>query len=157
MPERYPDPTLRRIDRAVTRAAKAPDLLHYLTPINLESERRRFLKKQGTRNPAFSYRLPELDPIVQKRTLHRIPLEEIADSEIQQLYVDVVQDCSNRLDLLQSLGTERFLYDSLRYFGRTQVESAELLYEVYLPQLGDYHRRHLVALHVGLDEHISLA
>ena len=130
MPERYPDPTLRRIDRAVTRAAKAPDLLHYLTPINLESERRRFLKKQGTRNPAFSYRLPELDPIVQKRTLHRIPLEEIADSEIQQLYVDVVQDCSNRLDLLQSLGTERFLYDSLRYFGRPgrqELKDAEFL------------------------------
>ena len=130
MPERYPDPALRRIDRAVFRAAKTPDLLHYLTPVNLESERRRFLKKQGIRDPAFSYRLPELDPIVQKRTLHRIPLEKIADPEIQQLYVDVVRDCSDRLDLLQSLGTERFLYDSLRYFGRPgrqELKDAEFL------------------------------
>jgi len=130
MPERYPDPTLRHIDRALARAAKAPDLLHYLTPVNLESERRRFLKKQGSRDPAFSYRLPELDPIVQKRTLHRIPLEDIADLEIQQLYAEVVQDCSDRLDLLQSLGTERFLYDSLRYFGRPgrqELKDAEFL------------------------------
>lgn len=130
MPECYPDPTLRRIDRTVARAAKAPDLLHYLTPVNLESERRRFLKKQGSRNPAFSYRLPELEPIVQKRTLHRVPLEEITDPEIQQLYVEVVQDCSDRLDLLQSLGTERFLYDSLRYFGRPgrqELKDAEFL------------------------------
>jgi uncharacterized protein (TIGR02421 family) len=126
----FPDPDVLKIDRAIQKAGKHTDLLRHVTPINLEAERRRFFASRYRHVPEFRYRPVSLDPFAFKRTLHRVAVERIEDPRVQELYADVVQSYSDRADLLFSVGTERFVYSSLRYFGEPSgrdVSNAEFL------------------------------
>ncbi len=142
----FPDPVVLKIDRAIQKAGRHTDLLRFVTPVNLESERRRFFSSHYRHEPEFRYRPIVLDPFEFKRTLHRVPVERIDDPLVQELYGDVVQSNSDRADLLFSIGTERFMYSSMRYFGEpsaADIDNAEFL--LHAAPLHDPEEHHLLS------------
>jgi Uncharacterized protein conserved in bacteria len=62
-------------------------------------------------------------------------VEKINDISIQNMYVDTINSYFDKVDLLANLGTNKFLYNSLRYFGepsKKDVENANFV--LYCPE-----------------------
>jgi uncharacterized protein (TIGR02421 family) len=109
------DPALLDVDKELSRLARGVETLMYVSPINVAAARRRFLRRGE--EPVFDYRPFEHDPYRFRALLYRLPVEKIADPEIQQLYHAVMDSLATRIDLITSVGSDRFLYNSLRYYG----------------------------------------
>lgn len=123
------------IDRELYDALKNFELLGYLTPINIEQEKKRFFESKSSINPEFIYRPIKLDPSELKRKIHRLPIERITDVHVQRLYESVINAYSDKIDMLSTIGTERFLYASLRYFGEPgEGDMRNALFLQHLPE-----------------------
>lgn len=124
------------IDRTLYETLKNFELLGYLTPVNIEQEKKRFFESRFTVNPEFVYRPIKIDPADLKRKLHRLPIERISDVHVQRLYESVINAYSDKIDMVSSIGSERFLYASLRYFGEpSEGDMRNALFLQHLPEL----------------------
>ena len=112
------DAQLLDVDKKLYKLTKTLEVLSYVTPQNLESEKRKFLKNKGRTNPKFKYKQIVQHPFEFKRKLYALPLEHVKDVTIAKLYRDVIKSYSDKIDMLSSIGTSRFFYNSLRYFGQ---------------------------------------
>jgi uncharacterized protein (TIGR02421 family) len=59
-----------------------------------------------------------------------IPVEEIDDVHIQRVYEDVINAYCDKVELIASIGSEKFMYNSLRYFGEpseTDIANAHFI------------------------------
>ncbi len=112
------DSQLIDVDKKLYQLTKTLEVLSYVTPLNLESEKRKFLKNKGKVNPQFRYKQIVEHPFEFKRKLYALPLELVKDVTIAKLYRDVIKSYSDKIDMLSSIGTDKFFYNSLRYFGQ---------------------------------------
>ena len=109
---------LKKVDKALYQLTKKLEVLSYVTPLNLESEQKKFLKIKGQENPNFKYRQIIDHPFEFKRKLYNLKLENVKDVSIAKLYTEVIQSYSDKIDMLNTIGTEKFFFNSLRYFGQ---------------------------------------
>lgn len=116
LPDRIP-PEVLKIDRALKKLTRGLETLLYINPINLNAEQRRFLRSGGRHAPEFRYRPLRIDPFAHREKLYRLPVDSIRDPALRQLYREAIDALAQRIDLLVSIGSERFLYSSLRYYG----------------------------------------
>ncbi|KLV04053.1 hypothetical protein ABT56_15635 [Photobacterium aquae] len=107
-----------KLDRQLYKIARGVNTLSYINPLNIKQEKRRFLHRPHDYQPSFTYRQLDLDPYKFREQLYRLPVEEIRDADIQQMYRRVIDQLAVRIDLLTSIGTDEFLYNSLRYYGQ---------------------------------------
>ncbi|WP_305418393.1 flavohemoglobin expression-modulating QEGLA motif protein [Photobacterium leiognathi] len=107
-----------KLDRQLYRIARGINTLSYINPTNLKQEKRRFLSKPHSYTPQFTYRQLDLDPYKFREQLYRLPVEGIRDADVQKMYRKVIDQLAVRIDLLCSIGTDEFLYNSLRYYGQ---------------------------------------
>ena len=112
------DEELKKVDTELYHLTKKLEILNYITPLNLESEQKRFLKNKGVQNPAFKYRQIVEHPLEIKRKLYGLQLENVKDVSIAKVYRDVIQSYSDKIDMLNTIGTGKFFFNSLRYFGQ---------------------------------------
>ena len=71
-----------------------------------------------------------------KRKLYGIKVEEIRDISIQNLYKDTIWAYGNKVEILANLGSQKFLYNCLRYYGEprdSDLRDAEFF--VHCPEL----------------------
>ncbi|MGI0117342.1 flavohemoglobin expression-modulating QEGLA motif protein [Zooshikella sp. RANM57] len=132
------DPAIKRVDRALYQLAKGVSTLHYVNPINIAHEMKRFFSHRTNYQPEFTYRQLAMDPYLLREKLYRLPVDEIRDAGIQQLYREVIDTISMKVDLLVSIGTERFIYNSLRYYGepgKQDIDNARFL--LYAPAIAE--------------------
>lgn len=111
------DKSILQVDRELYKIVKNFEVLKFVNPVNIESEKRKFLRSKGTYKPVFKYKHLNVDPFMYKRKLMNLPVEEIHDVDIQNLYKQVINSYCDKVELIASIGTDRFLYNSLRYFG----------------------------------------
>tara|TARA_B100001287_G_scaffold49581_1_gene38638 strand:+ start:21002 stop:22999 length:1998 start_codon:yes stop_codon:yes gene_type:complete len=109
---------LLMVDKELYQLTKKLEVLSYVTPLNLESEQRKFLKNNGVENPNFKYRQIIDHPFEFKRKLYNLNFENVKDVSIAKMYTDVIQSYSDKIDMLNTIGTEKFFFNSLRYFGQ---------------------------------------
>ncbi|MFT4574183.1 MAG: hypothetical protein ACI85E_001389 [Marinomonas primoryensis] len=110
------EPIVRSVDKALYRLAKNIETLHYVNPTNIQQEKKRFLAQRGY-NPSFRYRQLRLDPYEFREKLYKLPVSQIQDPFIRSLYRSVVDSYATKVELLTTVGTPQFLYNSLRYYG----------------------------------------
>ncbi len=128
------EPDLKKVDEAIHQCVRGFELLEYINPINLAAERRAFFSSRFQKSPAFKYRPIGFDARSMKRRLHRVPVEKLTDPDIRGLYEAAITGYIDKVDLLSDLGTARFLYGSLRYFGApTEKDVRNALYLLQLP------------------------
>ena len=135
------DPAILTVDRQLYRVARGLETLHYINPINLLSEKKKFFSARTNYVPQFHYRPLTIDPYTFRESLYRLPVAAIRDAGIQMLYRDVVDNLARKVDMLVKIGQPDFLYESLRYYGEpTELDeknAAHLLHcASYDEQLG---------------------
>lgn len=121
---------VKLLDTQLYKLAKSLDTLTYINPINLKHEKKEFLKKPHQYSPEFKYKQLDVDPYLFKEHLYRLPVDDVRDADIQFLYRKVIDQLAKRIDLLTSIGTEEFLYNSLRYYGQpsdNDIKNAKFL------------------------------
>lgn len=111
------EPAVLTLDKKLFKLAKGIETLGYINPKNLVREKRRFFAKNYNYTPEFTYRQLEINPFEFREQLYKLPEGDITDISIQQMYRDVIDSFATKIDLLASIGTEKFLYNSLRYYG----------------------------------------
>lgn len=109
---------LQGIDRKLYGILKNFELLAAVNPVNSEAERRRFFKNKSTVLPQFKYAPVKLNAYQAKQQLFALPVQSIQDVSIRVLYESVINSFFDKIDMIGTLGKPKFLYNSLRYFGR---------------------------------------
>jgi uncharacterized protein (TIGR02421 family) len=115
------DPSIKHIDKALYSLAKGLETLVYINPTNIAEEKKRFFSRHGKYRPVFRYRPLNIDPYLFREKLYRLPLDQIRDPSIQQMYRQVIDDLSSKIDLLVSAGQPGFVYNSLQYYGEPSI------------------------------------
>jgi len=111
------DPVTVDLDSALFGIVKNIEILDAVAPINYSQERSTFLDLHYSKNPEYIYHSRDLDPFVLKGKLFNLPLEVIQDEDLHSLYEGVINSYVDKVDQFSSIGTPKFLYDSLRYYG----------------------------------------
>ncbi|EOX3829169.1 flavohemoglobin expression-modulating QEGLA motif protein [Vibrio alginolyticus] len=113
---------LLAIDENLTQLVADIDILSSVNPLNYAQERERFIKNKYSQEPNFQYSITNVDTHSAKRRLYELPLENIQDTQLQRLYADVIQSYADKLDQVNTIGTQEFLYNSLRYYGEPSAK-----------------------------------
>lgn len=134
-------PELVKIDKSLFRLVKNFELLSFVNPANLEAEKTKFFKAKCNYNPEYRYKPLTIDPHIFKAKMFRLDVDSLEDIHFRQIYIDIINAYSDKVDMLSSLGTEKFLYNSLRYFGKSTEQDISnanfLMYCNELPQFED--------------------
>lgn len=147
------DQALFKLDQKLFQILKGFELLAYVNPNNVKSENKRFVKSKFQGNPVFRYGPIKVDPYQLKQRLGALPTREISDISIRTLYEHVIGSYYDKIDMLASLNTEKFLYNSLRYFGRPSAQDIKNAnYLLHLPPIASEPKR---APHLSSEEAIS--
>ena len=130
------DDQLLQVDRQLYHTIKNFELLARINPSNIESEHKKFRSSKFSENPHFKYSPIRIHPFRLKQQLGNIKTQKITDISIRNMYEEVINSYFDKIDLLASLNTERFLYNSLRYFGRPSKKDLDnAQYILHLPPL----------------------
>lgn len=108
---------LQSLDQALHAMVQGIDILDSVAPINYQEERVRFFASNATENPNFLYKENQFNVFAKKRELYQLPVETLGDDDLTRLYSEVIESYADKLDQFRSVGSEQFMYDSLRYYG----------------------------------------
>ena len=125
------------VDRKLFRMVKQMDTLHYINPVNFLQEKKRFFARGNQYTPEFRYRQLRLDPYSLREQLYRLPVSSISDPSLRELYREVVDAHAMKVELLATIGSERFIYNSLRYYGEPSAKdlaNAQFLLHAPIPE-----------------------
>lgn len=130
------DLNLLKVDRNLFSLLKNFELLAAVNPVNTNTEKNRFFKSKFTVLPNFKYNPIKINAYNLKQNLLSLPIHRISDISIRYLYESVVNSYFDKIDMLSTLSTNKFLYNSLRYFGRPSkkdLQNASFL--LHLPHI----------------------
>ncbi len=120
------EPAVLKLDKKLYRLASGISTLSYINPKNVVGEKKRFFAKNYNYTPEFDYRQLEINPFEFREQLYRLPENDISDISIQQMYRDTIDSYATKIDLLATIGTENFLYNSLRYYGEPSEDDIQM-------------------------------
>jgi hypothetical protein len=118
------------------------ELLASVNPINSTKEKKRFFKSKFTEPPVFKYNPIKFNPFELKQKMSNLKVQNISDVSIRHLYESVINSYYDKTDLISSINTPDFLYNSLRYFGRpskTDLQNAH--YFLHIPDINGEPKR----------------
>ena len=142
--------SIQKVDGQIFRLLKNFELLTYVNPINVKSEKERFFKSKFTVNPNFRYKPIKINTYELTKKLHAIDTTKLEDITIRHLYESVITGAIDKINLLASIGTNKFLYNSLRYFGRPdKVDIRNAEYVLLLPKIKE---ENIKAVRFGVDK-----
>ncbi|WP_319553672.1 flavohemoglobin expression-modulating QEGLA motif protein [uncultured Vibrio sp.] len=144
---------LLAIDEQLTQLVSDIDILSSVNPLNYALERERFINNKYSQEPNFEYQKTPLITHQSKRRLYELPLENIKDTQLQKLYADVIQSYADKLDQVDTIGSQDFLYNSLRYYGEPSAKDiANAHFILHLPteeESQPAHDSHSIAQFMG--------
>ena len=120
------EPAVLALDKKLYQLAKGIETLGYINPRNLVREKKRFFAKNFNYTPEFTYRQLEIDPFEFREKLYRLPENDVADISIQQMYRDVIDSYATKIELFTTIGTDKFLYNSLIYYGEPSDDDIQM-------------------------------
>jgi uncharacterized protein (TIGR02421 family) len=130
------EPAALAVDRALHRLVRDFEVLRHVNPTNLDRERRAFFSSGASALPRFAYGKLDISPFAMKRALLRLPAERITDPSLARLYETTIGAYLDKVDLLASVGTPEFLYNSLRYYGApSATDLRNATYLLHLPEV----------------------
>lgn len=144
------DSSILKVDKELFRLLKGFELLGSINPINSTNEKKRFFKNKCTENPHFKYNPIKINPFELKQKLSNLRVQDISDVSIRHLYESVINSYFDKIDMLSALDTPKFLYNSLRYFGRPSKKDLQNAhYFLHLPEVAGEPKR---SPSLGVDE-----
>ncbi|MFT7008558.1 MAG: hypothetical protein ACJAXJ_003099 [Colwellia sp.] len=132
-------PEVLVLDKKLFGLCKNIETLNFINPINLTVQRNLFFKNKSYITPNFHYKQLDINPYKFREQLYNLPVEDIFDADIQQLYRHVIDNLARKIDLLTTIGTDDFVYNSLKYYGEpspNDIANARFLLHVTNEQVG---------------------
>ena len=143
-------PSILKVDKEMYHLLKNFELLAFVNPNNYTQEKKRFFRNQCSELPKFKYSPIRINPFELKQELSNLRVQDISDVSIRDMYESVINSYFDKIDLLSSLNTPKFLYNSLRYFGRpSRKDIQNALYFLHLPEIAGEPKRSPT---LGIDE-----
>lgn len=106
------------IDANLNRLVKRIELLNYINPLNIESEKKQFFTSKYNYTPHFKYPKIKFNGFKLHRLFYSQRLERILDDDIRQLYEDIIYEYSGLIECIETIGQGRkFYFNSLKSFG----------------------------------------
>ena len=110
-------PAVTAADAALAEISDSFDLLLHVTPVNAEQAWTRFRQQRFEREGEFLYRPRTIEPDLMKRRLYDIPLEEIDDPALAEIFTAKRDELARQITLVSDRNTPRFLLGSRQIFG----------------------------------------
>ncbi len=121
------------LDKRLFSLCKGVETLNFINPINLAAQRNKFLKRNSYIAPSFNYKQLNLNPYKFREYLYKLPVDDIFDAGIAQMYRHVIDNLASKIDLLTTIGTDDFVYNSLKYYGEpTQADIANARFILHI-------------------------
>ena len=122
---------LFEIDTYIDELVKKIELLSYVNPTNIESEKERFFNSKYLSDPVFLYPKMDFDKFKLHKEFFSLPIEKIEDKRIRDLYEEIIYFYSGLIQCIETIGTgKKFYYNSLHSFGtptEKDVENAKFI------------------------------
>jgi hypothetical protein len=119
------------IDANLNRLVKNIELLKYINPLNIESEKKKFFASKFKYNPDFHYPKLKFNGYKLHRLFYSQRLERIEDDDIRQLYEDIIYEYSGLIECIETINHgKKFYYNSLKSFGtptEVDIENARFI------------------------------
>ncbi|WP_369996113.1 flavohemoglobin expression-modulating QEGLA motif protein [Winogradskyella sp.] len=117
---------LFEIDANLNRLVRNIELLNYINPLNIASERKKFYAAKYNYEPEFKYPKMKFDGYKLHRLFFSQRLERIEDDDIKQLYEDIIYEYSSLIECIETIGQGRkFYFNSLKSFGTPTEKDIE--------------------------------
>ena len=114
------------IDANLNRLVQKIELLNYINPLNIESEKKQFFSSKYNYEPKFKYPKKRFNGFKLHRLFFSQRLERIEDEDIRALYEDIIYDHSGLIECIETIGQGRkFYYNSLKSFGTPTEKDLE--------------------------------
>ncbi len=128
----------KAIDETLFDLVNGIEILNSVAPVNYKDQKSEFFKRHYSVEPRFEYRDSPGNAFQLKRQLFNLPVEKIEDPDLQKIYEDVIVSYADKVDQLQTIGSQEFLYNSLRYFGEpTEKDIRNATFILHLPDSDD--------------------
>lgn len=119
------------IDANLNRLVRSIELLNYINPQNIATEKKKFFSAKYNYEPQFKYPKIRFNGYKLHRLLFSQRLERIADDDIRQLYEDIIYEYSGLIECIETIGQSRkFYFNSLKSFGtptERDIENAKFI------------------------------
>lgn len=129
---------LLKLDHKLFNLVKDINILDAIAPKNFHSEKKSFFAHNGSVNPKFIYNKNNINVFSKKRALYNLPIESLPDTDLTELYGTIIESYTDKLDQYKSIGTDDFIYDSMRYYGEPNdkdLRNANFI--LHAPELSD--------------------
>ncbi|ROV58473.1 flavohemoglobin expression-modulating QEGLA motif protein [Vibrio ponticus] len=114
------------------------EILSAVSPTNYNQQKADFFKRHFSTEPQFTYKPSGINAFQLKRQLFNLPIEKVEDADLQRIYEDVIISYVDKIDQIETLGSQDFLYNSLRYFGEpTEKDIRNASFILHLPDSDD--------------------
>ncbi len=114
------------IDKYIDTLVKKIELLSYVNPTNIASEKEKFFALGCKENPVFKYPKLDFDKFLLHREMFTQPIELIEDDGLKQLYEDIIYFYSGLIQCIETVGDDKkFYYNSLHSFGTPTEQDVE--------------------------------
>lgn len=114
------------IDANLNRLVKNIELLNYINPLNIASEKKKFYSAKYNYEPQFKYPKIRFNGYKLHRLFFSQRLERIEDDAIRQLYEDIIYEYSGLIECIETIGQGRkFYFNSLKSFGTPTEKDIE--------------------------------
>ena len=113
------------IDGRLSEISDSFDFLLQVTPVNAEAAWREFRRSRFEFVPHFYYRPLAVEPAALKRRLYEVPIENIEDPTLGDLFRQRQDELDRKITMLTDVGTPRFLLGSRQVYGSVEPELLE--------------------------------
>lgn len=119
------------IDANLHRLVQKIELLNYINPLNIESEKKQFFSSKYNYEPQFKYPKIRFNGYKLHRLFFSQRLERIKDDDIRNLYKDIIYEYSGLIECIETIGLgKKFYFNSLKNFGtptERDIENAKFI------------------------------
>ena len=117
---------LFEIDHQIDELVKKIEMLNYVNPINIESEKEKFFSSKYLTDPEFKYPKRDFDKFSLHKEFFALKIDDIEDERLRDFYEDIIYFYSGLIQCIETIGKgKRFYYNSLRSFGTPTEQDVE--------------------------------
>ena len=117
---------LFEIDHQIDVLVKKIEMLNYVNPTNIESEKERFFSSKYLQDPQFTYPKRDFDKFSLHKEFFALTIDDIEDERLRDFYEDIIYFYSGLIQCIETIGKgKRFYYNSLRSFGTPTEQDVE--------------------------------
>lgn len=122
---------LFEIDQKIDTLVKKIEMLNYVNPTNIKTEKEKFYKSKYLKDPQFTYPKRDFDKFSLHKEFFALKIDDIENERLRDFYEDIIYFYSGLIQCIETIGGgKRFYYNSLRSFGtptENDVENAKFI------------------------------